>query len=1212
MALARRVAAARSKAHAPKRSPGVTGNNPIVCQKQAAKGTGKYFRFDSPPCSAENNGTVNLDLIDRIEDALDTLCSEKAYDDGSDDHSEGRAVTQSIVTRPDGSLYIEGSVVAARGKVFSVRVIIPAENLEDFAAACSCGSKTMCRHIAAVLLQASDPIEDDDLMVELSDADPESGELPTPARDRAIVPLPSPAEAAPSPSARRAAPRLRRDVKVWLRQLDLIENPAVTRPQDAQYPAGMPWRLLYLLKPTGTCLEIELLLGEPNPRGGYTRTKKTNLHHLLSDSNSSTPLRPLDLILLRNLMKAGRVSYSEISLEGKAGAQLMPAILSTGYCHLGSHDKKHPVLRLGSPRPATPVWQVGDNGWQAPTLRLDSPPTAVLPLAPPWYVDETEGTCGPLATGLRDEVAATWLEAPALSPEEAALLADRFSQPSAATASVPAPSVIPIEDLPPAPPVPCLKLFVCQARSYYTSYYRRRGANRNGLEASLADVSFDYAGWGRVERSNNPGTMEVFRDGKLHRLQRDPNAEARCEARLFDFGFVRADTQLYDLPADHRRALTLTDEADWSRFVHETLPELRQAGWRIEIDREFAFACVEAESWYADAGQLGGDSDWFGIELGVMLEGQKLNLLPILLEFFRANPDELSPEKLAALPPGRGVAVPLPDGRNLIFPGDRLRAMLGVLLDLLDADALNKRGRLKVRRLRAAELSGLADDDAHWRWLGGAELRALNERLRNFNGIQTVAPPAGLLGTLRPYQQEGLNWLQFLREYELAGILADDMGLGKTVQALAHLLIEKEAGRADRPSLVIAPTSLMTNWRQEAERFAPSLRTLVLHGLDRKQHFEQVAGHDLVFTTYALLPRDQDFLLQQQFHCVILDEAQYIKNPKTACAQIACRLAARHRLCLTGTPMENHLGELWSIFSFLLPGFLGEETRFSTLFRRPIEKGRSDDRRKLLARRVGPFILRRRKEEVVKELPPKTEIVQNVELGEAQRDLYESIRLSMHSRVKEEVDKKGINRAQIIILDALLKLRQVCCDPRLLHLPSAAHVTESAKLELLMDLLPSMIDEGRRILLFSQFTSMLALVEAALGQRQIPYVLLTGETRDRATPIRRFQDREVPLFLISLKAGGTGLNLTAADTVIHYDPWWNPAVENQATDRAHRIGQDKAVFVYKLMTVGTVEEKIAALQARKRALVEGLLNEEQRSQVSLTAQDLEVLFGPIA
>ena len=536
--------------------------------------------------------------------------------------------------------------------------------------------------------------------------------------------------------------------------------------------------------------------------------------------------------------------------------------------------------------------------------------------------------------------------------------------------------------------------------------------------------------------------------------------------------------------------------------------------------------------------------------------------------------------------------------------------MVGVLIELFDDKPLDSRGRLKLSTLRAAEVSGTASE-GNWRWLGGDELKELNKKLRNFKGVATVAPSKNFRADLRPYQREGLNWLQFLREYRLGGILADDMGLGKTVQTLAHLLHEKESGNAEQPSLVVAPTSLMTNWRQECERFAPGLKVLVSHGLERKQHFENLRNYDLIVTSYPLLPRDEAILLREKFHYVILDEAQYIKNPKTKFAQIACQLQARHRVCLTGTPMENHLGEMWSQFNFLLPGFLGDEVRFRKLFRNPIEKNANDERRKILARRVAPFILRRRKEDVAKDLPPKTEIIQNVELTGSQRDLYETIRLAMHAKVREEVNQKGMSRAHIVILDALLKLRQVCCDPRLVKLNAARKIKESAKLELLLDLLPEMLAEGRRILLFSQFTSMLALIEIELKELNIDYALLTGETVDRATPIERFQTGKVPLFLISLKAGGTGLNLTAADTVIHYDPWWNPAVENQATDRAHRIGQTKSVFVYKLMTLGTVEERILELQKRKRELVESLLDENRRESLKLTAEDLDVLFAPL-
>lgn len=477
--------------------------------------------------------------------------------------------------------------------------------------------------------------------------------------------------------------------------------------------------------------------------------------------------------------------------------------------------------------------------------------------------------------------------------------------------------------------------------------------------------------------------------------------------------------------------------------------------------------------------------------------------------------------------------------------------------------------------------------------------------------IKPVALPEGFKGELRLYQKEGLSWLQFLREVGLGGILADDMGLGKTVQTLAHILVEKQSGRAHHPCLVVAPTSLMANWRLEARRFAPDLKVLTLHGSERRQSFDDIDNSDLVLTTYALLRHDKETLLARDYHLVILDEAQNIKNPKAATTLLAHRLNARHRLCLSGTPLENHLGELWSLCHFLNPGLLGDHQTFRRVFRTPIEKHGDIDRGRLLARRVRPYLLRRTKAEVEQDLPEKTEIVEHIELAGDQRDLYESIRLAMHERVRREIAARGAAKSHIIILDALLKLRQVCCDPRLLKLDAARKVEQSAKLERLLDMLPPMIEEGRRILLFSQFTSMLALIEAELGKRHIDHLKLTGRTKDRGALVARFQAGEVPLFLISLKAGGSGLNLTAADTVIHYDPWWNPAVEDQATDRAHRIGQEKPVFVYKLRTLGTVEDKIQELQARKKSLADGLFDTGAKTITSLDTADLAALFAPL-
>jgi SNF2 family DNA or RNA helicase len=354
-------------------------------------------------------------------------------------------------------------------------------------------------------------------------------------------------------------------------------------------------------------------------------------------------------------------------------------------------------------------------------------------------------------------------------------------------------------------------------------------------------------------------------------------------------------------------------------------------------------------------------------------------------------------------------------------------------------------------------------------------------------------------------------------------------------------------------------------------------------------------------------------LQSHKYHSVILDEAQAIKNHRSKMSQLVRQLDAGHRLCLTGTPLENHLGELWALYDFLMPGFLGDAQAFARFYRTPIEKHGDHARRQHLARRVQPFLLRREKDEVATELPPKTEILQTVKFDRLQAELYEGIRVAMDKRVRDAIASQGLARSHITILDALLKLRQVCCDPRLLKLDRAQNQqVQSAKLELLLDLLPEQLEEGRRVLLFSQFTSMLGLIEIELKQRGIGYSKLTGQTRKRDAAIQRFREGEVDLFLISLKAGGTGLNLTEADTVILYDPWWNPAVETQAVDRAHRIGQDKPVFIYKLVVENSVEEIMLAMQARKRALARGIYAEQGSHEATLmNAETLYELFAPL-
>ena len=558
------------------------------------------------------------------------------------------------------------------------------------------------------------------------------------------------------------------------------------------------------------------------------------------------------------------------------------------------------------------------------------------------------------------------------------------------------------------------------------------------------------------------------------------------------------------------------------------------------------------------------------------------------------------------------VYLPQAIGRGYLrLPTAPLRPWLQALLDLVGERGQGFDGdSLRLSRLEALRMGAALGEGAQWE--GAASLHRLVQQLAGQTNLPDVPVPTGLVASLRPYQQQGLNWLQFLREHGLAGVLADDMGLGKTLQTLAHILLEKEQGRLTDAALIVAPVSLMGNWLREAARFTPGLRTLVLHGQDRHGAAADIADFDVVIAPYSLLQRDRDLWLARRWHLVVLDEAQNIKNASTGAAQVAAELDATHRLCLSGTPMENHLGELWSLFHFLMPGFLGSQKRFKELFRTPIEKHGDSERLTQLRARVTPFMLRRTKREVATELPDKVESIAGVTLEGKQADLYETIRLTTEKAVRDALADKGLAQSQIQILDALLKLRQVCCDPRLVPLASAQKIQQSAKLDLLMELLPEMLAEGRKVLLFSQFTSMLELIEEALKARDLPWVKLTGQSRNRDAIIDRFTSGEVPLFLISLKAGGVGLNLPQADTVIHYDPWWNPAVENQATDRAHRIGQKNRVFVYKLVAHGTIEERILALQERKAALADSMYSGAQaRKQPLFTEGDIAELLRPL-
>ncbi len=637
----------------------------------------------------------------------------------------------------------------------------------------------------------------------------------------------------------------------------------------------------------------------------------------------------------------------------------------------------------------------------------------------------------------------------------------------------------------------------------------------------------------------------------------------------------------------------------WKRFRHEGVPALEKRGWEVRFAPNVGHAPLvfRSETWQAEIVDEG--KGWFHLSAGFEIDGESFELQPILAALVKNRFLEVT----EGMPKGQEFLIFLPDGRAMALPVGRFRNILQTLGQLLDFKFTD--GPIKLNKLDAAMI--VSDEAETIPVVAPPEVKELSESVRDFDRIERTELPPGMTATLRDYQMDGYYWMQFLVDYDLNGILADDMGLGKTLQTLTHLLAEIESERNQGlPSLVVAPTSVVENWQREAAKFAPGLDVLILQGADRKRKFRQIPNVDLVLTSYALLHRDLEVLTQYRFHLLALDEAQHIKNPGAQVTRAAQQLKAKHRLCLSGTPVENHLGELWSLMNFLMPGLLGTQENFRETVQNPIERSGSEKKSEWLAKRVGPLILRRTKHDVAKELPPKTEIPHTIRMSEGQKDLYETVRSTMDKQVRDALALQG-QESQIVFLDALLKLRQICCHPHLLK--NSPPEAESAKFEYFVELLETLREEKHRVLVFSQFTSMLAIMEEYLQREGYEYLKLTGATKNRQELVERFQGGEGEVFLISLKAGGTGLTLTGADNVIHYDPWWNPAAENQATDRAYRIGQDKPVFVHKLICKDTVEERIQQMQGKKDDIATGLLSGATR-QLSLTAETLEALLAP--
>jgi superfamily II DNA or RNA helicase len=683
-----------------------------------------------------------------------------------------------------------------------------------------------------------------------------------------------------------------------------------------------------------------------------------------------------------------------------------------------------------------------------------------------------------------------------------------------------------------------------------------------GSDKLMAELEFDYNG--ALIPAGRTTLLAVSTELGLV-IRRDPRTEAQADILLFELGFreskdPRVDPGTMELPVKRLAQVTR---------------DLVQAGWRVEAEgklirpaSEFKLAVTTGIDWF----ELGGQVDFGGQSVA----------LPDLLDAARRG----------------DTMVSLGDGSMGMLPEDWLKKY-GMLVELGAAE----NGHVRFGSAQAGLLDALLAAQPEIQV--DAAFTKVRESLHRFEGVKALDAPAGFHGELRPYQREGLGWLDYLAQFEFGGILADDMGLGKTIQVLALLQRRRSRRQAKGPSLAVVPRSLVFNWILEAGRFTPRLRVLDYTGPNRHALRETFPDYDLIITTYGTLRTDIMELGQFEFDYVILDEAQAIKNADSQAAKAARLLRGRYRLAMSGTPIENHLGELWSIFEFLNPGMLGTNAIFK---RHATGSGALEvEDRALLAKALRPFILRRTKAQVVKDLPEKTEQTLHCDMEPAQRQLYEELRAHYRHALLRK-DAAELNRSKIEVLEALLRLRQAACHPGLIDPTRAAE--SSAKLDMLLPQISEVVEEGHKALVFSQFTSFLALVRDRLDQEKLRYEYLDGRTRNRAERVERFQtDPEIPIFLISLKAGGLGLNLTAAEYVYLLDPWWNPAVEAQAIDRSHRIGQTQHVFAYRLICGDTVEEKILELQQRKRDLADAILNADNRLIQNLTRDDLEFLLS---
>lgn len=1052
---------------------------------------------------------------------------------------------------------------------------------------CSCPMEHNCKHVVAACLQAFIQGEEDLRLVATGSHGSVS---PT------------------NPEVTPPALRLSHGAQQWLGHFQSTVLAATARPQKPKKA------LVYSIQSGAHGYELQVLQATLRANGDISKTQpyRRDVNDVLWHPPEF--FQDSDVVVFEALVlyRHQQVTRStQFPLHGAYGYRIVQACLATGRAYFKSANAQaqSQALRPGKPRAGRWEWRnekAASSNAPVTQLRCFIEPEAqALPLEPLMYLDTQSHELGELQLETPAAIANALLQAPGFSPNELVLLAPHLKEMAElAELPLPLPAIKASTELLHPKPVPHLRLGVVQR----PNHHRHLGPE------PVARLSFLYADW-QVKSPHEDEIEYRQSEQKITGIVRNLLSEKIFLGQLYGAGL--SVYQSYSFNALDLWCLAYPNQMHWHQFFSHHLPALKNQGWQIEVTQDFPMQMHEAKLFDADLIESS-QAGWFDVALEIEVEGKKMPLAPLLANAIHQYGRKIFND-LDDAPASQKNELYIPWQEKdhkmhwLSVPRQRLQPLLQLLHEWLDGVGLGKNpdaakvlrlSRFDLNQIHRLERAGVLANGAH-------ELRQAAQTLSEQGKLPLCQPPKGLRATLRHYQLEGMSWLSFLAQHQLNGLLADDMGLGKTLQTIAFILGEHEAGRLTQPALVVMPTSLVRNWSDEVQRYAPSLKTLALHGAERHAQFAAIPEHQIVLSTYALLPRDIEELSKIDWHVLVLDESQRVKNAKTQAAQALRTLRSRHRVCLSGTPLENHLGELWSQFDFLLPGLLGDDAQFNKRFRVPIEKQNNRERALQLADRIRPFMLRRTKAQVVQELPSKTETLVKIELEGKQRDLYETVRATMDKKLREVIGQQGFARSQILFLDALLKLRQVCCDPQLLKSSKAtAGKIHSAKRAALMEMLTELTEEGRKILVFSSFAEMLKLLSKELQEQRIPHNFLIGESTDRAEQVAQFQAGQTSIFLISLKAGGVGLNLTAADTVILYDPWWNPAAEQQAIDRTHRIGQEKPVFVYKLIAAGTVEERILSLQLKKMQLADEVLA-GAISDLGLTEQHFNALFAPL-